>query len=120
MDFELDNMYCGAIHRGDVFLLDNEKEQAVLVLQDSILNERLDTVVVAALEPHEKGERIFKNEVLLKSGETGLGIDAVCKLYKICAIDRRKMIAKKGELAHEHLLKVLEALDMNLGRFRDE
>src|SRR3989339_550943 len=117
MDFELDKMYCGAIRRGDVFLLEDEKdkEQAVLVLQDNVLNERLGTAVVAALEPHEKGERIFKNEVLLKSSATGLGVDAVCKLYKIYTVDRRKLAAKKGELAKEYLMDVLEALDMNLG-----
>ncbi len=122
MDFELDKMYCGAVRRGDVFFWEDEKgeEKAGLVLQDDILNERLPSVLLAGLEPHDKGERIFKNEVLLKSNETGLGVDAVCKLYKIYTVDRRKIVAKKGELVKENLLKVLQALDLNLGRFRDE
>ena len=120
MEFDLEKMYCGAVRRGDIFLYEDEgKEKAVLILQDSILNERLPSVVVAKVEPHETGERIFKNEVFLKSNETGLGANAVCKLYRVSTIDRRKLVAKKGELKKESLEKVFTALDLNLGRFRD-
>jgi len=120
MEFDLEKMYCGAVRRGDIFLYEEEnKEKVVLVLQDSILNERLPSVVVAKIEPHKSGERIFKNEVFLKSSETGLGVNAVCKLYKINTVDRRKLVAKKGELKKDSLEKVFIALDLNFGRFRD-
>lgn len=120
MVFDLDKMYCGAIRRGDIFLCWQEKEeQPVVVLQDAILNERLSTVVVAQILSHQAGEKIFKNEVLLKATETGLGENGICALHKIFTVDRRQMIAKKGELTREKAQAVLEAMDINCGRFRD-
>lgn len=121
MDFDLDKMYCGAIRRGDIFLYDNDnKEKPVVVLQEDILNQGLPTIVCASIEPYEKGEEIFANEILLKDGETGLGADGICMLHKILTIDRRKIIAKKGELKSEKLQSIYQALDINLGRFRDK
>lgn len=134
MDFDLDKMYCGAVRRGDVFLFDRVesassadhaarveiKETPAVVLQEDILNQGLPTVVCALLEPYKIGEEIFPNEVLLKSAETGLGRDGICMLHKILTIDRRNMIAKKGELKPERLQEIYQALDVNLGRFRDK
>ncbi len=120
MDFDLDKMYCGKIRRGDLFIYEmNEQEKLVVVLQDDILNEGLPTVVCAMVEPYKNGEEIFPNEVILEKKETGLDKDGICMLHKIITIDRRKMIAKKGELSQEKMNEVLEALDVNLGRFRD-
>ena len=122
MDFDLDKMYCGAIRRGDIFLhLRSAGDEApVVVLQEDILNQGLPNVVCASIEPYEKGEKIFPNEVLLKAGETGLGKDGICMLHKILTIDRRKMVAKKGELKKEKLQEIYKALEVNLGRFRDK
>jgi len=120
MPFDLDNMYCGAIKRGDIFLVVfSGKEQAVVVLQDSILNERLSTVVVVPIEPYKHGQTIFKNEVLLKAKETGFGEAGICMLHKIQPVSRQQMVAKKGEVAPEKLQDLYGALDINLGRFRD-
>lgn len=120
MRFDFDKMYCGAIRRGDIFLCMREKsELPVVVLQDAVLNERLSTVVVAEIIQHKAGDRIFKNEVLLHAAETGLGENGICALHKILTVDRRSMIAKKGELSQEKLREVLEAMDVNCGRFRD-
>ena len=61
------------VKRGDIFLGNfGNKEKVMVVLQDSILNERLSTVVVAPIEPHRDGQRVFKNEVLLPERETRL------------------------------------------------
>ncbi|MCB9798415.1 type II toxin-antitoxin system PemK/MazF family toxin [Candidatus Nomurabacteria bacterium] len=118
--FDIDNMYCGVIERGDIFLYESKKgEKAVVVLQDNVLNEGLSTIVCAILEPREKGDHVFANEVLLVAAENGLGVDALCKLYKIETLDRRGIIAKKGELSSERLFDIYRALDINCGRFRD-
>ena len=122
MKFDLDKMYCGAIRRGDIFIYEEiglKKEKVVLILQEDILNQGLPTVVCAAIEPYRKGEAVFENEVLLKKDETGLGKNGICMLHKISTLDRRVLISKKGELAKEKLKEVYEALDVNLGRFRD-
>lgn len=120
-DFEIDNMYCGAIKRGDIFLanFNNKNEQAILVLQEDILNQSLPTIVCVLIEPIKKNEEIFPNEVLLKKDETGLGKDGICMLHKILTINRHSIFAKKGELNLEKMKEVYEALDINLGRFRD-
>lgn len=121
MKFDLDNMYCGAIRRGDIFLHEesNGKEVPVVILQDNVLNDGLPSVVCARLVPHKKGEDVFPNEVHLRGDETGLGGAALCQLHKIVTMDRRGMVAKKGELSQERLKDIYVALDVNLGRFRD-
>ena len=120
--FDLDNMYCGAIRRGDVFLYGGDPggDKTVLVLQDSVLNDGLPTVVCASIEPYKKGEEVFSNEVLLLGSETGLGKDGICMLHRLITADRRSMLAKKGELKEDRLQDILGALDVNLGRFRDK
>lgn len=120
---ELDTMYCGAIKRGDIFLcsfgLLAGEEKPVVVLQDSILNERLSTVLVVPVEQIKKGERVFKNEVLLEHADTGFGSVGVCMLHRLQMVRRERMIAKKGELTIAKLQELYHALDVNLGRFRD-
>lgn len=122
-NFDLDKMYCGAIRRGDIFLYEddkqNNKEFPVLVLQEDVLNQGLPTVVCSKIETYKKGQKIFSNEVLITKDESGLGRDGIIKLYKIFTIDRRVMIAKKAELSDKKIKEVYQALDINLGRFRD-
>lgn len=121
MDFDLDTMYCGAVKRGDIFLCHfAEKEQAVVVLQDSILNERLPTVTVVPIEPHTAGAPVFRNEVMLTAKETGFGGSGICMLHKTQPISRQCLIAKKGEVSDEKLQALYGALDVSLGRFRDK
>lgn len=120
-DFLADKMYCGKIRRGDIFLceLPHGEERVVVVLQDDILNEGLPTVVCAEVALSVSGSEIFANELLLKKQEVGLAKDAVCMLHKVITMDRRCMVAKKGELSPIRLREVYAALDVNCGRFRD-
>ena len=124
MQHNEDNMYCGAIRRGDVLLClgekDKDKEYLVVVLQDDILNQTLPTIICAPIAPRGKNEEIFVNEMLLKKHETGLGGDGICFLHKIFTINRRQVVAKKAELKEERLQELYKALDVTLGRFRDQ
>ena len=122
MGFDLDKMYCAAIRRGDIFICEDKKgkESIMVVLQEDILNQGLPSVVCAVVEPYKKGYGVFENEVLLTDEETGLGDKGICMLHKIKTMDRRGMIAKKGELTDEKLQEIYHALDINLGRFRDK
>ncbi len=122
MIFDIDKMYCGAIRRGDVMLYEGAagQREAAVILQDDILNQGLPTIVGASIEPRSAGEEVFANEVLLKGTESGLGQDGICMLHKMVTIDRRLVVAKKAELNQEKLREIYEAMDINLGRFRDE
>ncbi len=121
MPFDLDKMYCGAVHRGDIFLVEDvdKKQKAIVILQDNVLNDGLPTVVSALVTPYERGD-IMVNEVLLKKGETGLGQDGICMLHKILTCERIMLVAKKGELKPEKLQEIYKTLDVSLGRFRDK
>ncbi len=115
-----ENMYCGAIKRGDILLCqNNDQEMAVTAIQDDILNQSLPTVIGALITPYKKDDPKFVNEVILKKEETGLDKDGVCFLHKIVTVDRRQIIAKKGELKPACLQKIYHALDITLGRFRE-
>jgi len=119
--FDFDNMYCGAIKRGDIVLLEIAKEEEpYLILQDDILNNGLPTVICAKIIPYKNNTKIMVNEVLLVKEETGLGKDGVCLLHKVETIERGNIITKKGELKQETLQKIFKALDVTLGRFREE
>lgn len=119
--FDFENMYCGLIRRGDIFLceIESKKEVPVVVLQDTVLNGGLSSVVCAFIEPIGLGHTLLINEVLLSKDETGLGKESVCVTHKVRAIDRQTFISKKGEVASETLKKIFCAFDMTLGRFRE-
>lgn len=127
MDFNIDKMYCGVIHRGDIFLCENnfslfgneKEEKTVVILQDDVLNEGLPTVIGAVIEPYQEGDDVFANEVLLASDESGLGKEGICLAHKIFALDRRLISEKRGHLHPFRLQDIYKALDINLGRFRD-
>ncbi|MFH1789691.1 MAG: type II toxin-antitoxin system PemK/MazF family toxin [bacterium] len=125
MTFDSDNMYCGAIARGEIFLCaidcdcGQKTEKAVVILQDNVLNESMPTVVCAVIEPHSVGDEVFANEIFLKKSETGLGKDAICMLHKIVTVDRPFIISQKGRLRDQKLMEIYKSLDVNLGRFRD-
>jgi len=120
--FDIDNMYCGIVRRGDVVIYSDAKHKqlALLVLQDDILNETVSTVVCALIVHKDPERPNFLNEVLLQPSETGLSEDALCLSYKIGTFDRRGIIMKKGELRQKALQEVLDACDVTFGKFRDE
>lgn len=115
-----DQMYCGAIKRGDIFLTNKQNKISYIVLQDSVLNERLSTVIVAPIEEYRSGQKVFKNEVLFSNVESGLGKKGICMLHKTQLMDRRELVAKKGEVSLNKMQEIYHALDVNLGRFRDK
>lgn len=121
--FLYDNMYCGLIRRGDVFLCDSvngkKKEIFVVVLQDTVLNDGLATVVCTLVHPLRQGEQRI-DEIFLDKKETGLGKDSLCVLHHIYTIGREHFIAKKGEVSEKTLRSVYVAVDTVFGRFRDQ
>jgi len=115
-------MYCGSIKRGDILLCldNNEKEISVVAIQDDILNQSLPTVIAALINPFSNKDEKFINEVILKKEESGLSNNGICFLHKIFTVDRRLIIAKKGELKPQKLQEIYDALDITLGKFRNK
>lgn len=120
MQFDLDAVYCGAIKRGDILLIrENDTEETVIVVQDTILNERLATVLVIPIEILKPRETVYKNEFALTKAETGLGKAGLCRPYHLRAVDRHHIYIKRGELSLPRFKELLSVVDINLGRFRD-
>ena len=122
MHDDIDKMYCGAIRRGDIIEGEFEegKSGLMVVLQDDVLNQSLPTVICALIKPKREKEEALINEITLKKKEIGSERDGVCMLHKIFTIKREKIFAKKGELGSDRFVKIIQALDVTLGRFRDE
>ena len=117
---DFDKMYCGAISRGDIFLYKHkDEEKAAVVLQDTVLNGGLPSVVCAPVDFDKKEDEVFANEVLLKKEDTNSDIEGICMLHKIITVDRVNVFERKGSLSENKLKEIYLALDVNLGRFRD-
>jgi mRNA interferase MazF len=92
------------INQGDIYLanLDPIKghEQAgvrpVIVLQNSILNRNLNTVIVAPLSSNLSAKGLMTTYFLPKK-ESGLQKDSVALLYQVRIIDKSRL---KKELGH--------------------
>lgn len=122
-NIDLDKVYCAAIKRGEIFLVDNcedGKQELMIIIQDNILNERLSSVLAVPVVPHKEGAPTYKNEMLLKPAETSLKKWALCLPHQLCAVDRHCLRAKTGELHPDRLQDLFEVMDINFGRFRDK
>jgi len=120
MSSDSDKMYCGTINRGDIFLYKNEdQEKMAVVLQDTVLNCGLPSVVCAPVDLEKKRDEVFANEVLLKKEDTNSDVEGICMLHKVVTIQRVNVFKKKGSLSKDKLNEIYFALDINLGRFRD-
>tara|TARA_Y100000310_G_C20053861_1_gene521825 strand:- start:111 stop:482 length:372 start_codon:yes stop_codon:yes gene_type:complete len=120
MKQNIDNLYCGAIKQGDVLLCKYEDTQKhIVVLQDSLLNGSMPTVVGALLDLEKNDNENFVNEVCLTEEDLWKGASGVCMLHKIVTVERKTVYEKKGSLQNKNLKKVYSALDINLGKFRD-
>jgi len=120
MTFFADNMYCGALKRGDIVMYEIDGEQRpALVLQDDVLNGGLPSVVCARLTVQKPKSQPVVTEVAIHKTSSGLGKNTLCQLHHIHTIERHIIRAKKGEVGSEILQEIFDALDISLGRFRD-
>jgi len=117
---KIDKLYCGAIKQGDVLLCEHDGTQKhIVVLQDDLLNGSLPTVVGALLDLENERDENFANEVYLDEIDLWPQANGVCMMHKIVTVDRQTIFAKKGSLEPEKLKKVYQAMDVNMGKFRD-
>lgn len=122
MSYDVDKMYCGQIERGDVFLCQhNGQEKTIVVLQDSVLNGGLPTILGAVVDfDNITDGQVFANEVLIEEDFFECKKSGVCLLHKVVTVDRRTVWHKCGSVSIEKLHEIYAALDVNLGRFRDK
>ena len=111
--------------RGEVFLVDFDptvgaeikKVRPALVLQNDIANRYSPITIVAAITS-KTAPRLYPTEVLLASGEAGLGVDSIVLLNQIRSIDTRRLVRRMGAVRLATMASVERALQVSLGLVR--
>lgn len=109
------------LRRGDLFWADlnpiKGSEQAgrrpVVILQNNVLNDRLETTIVAPVTTKVFSKE-FPTNVFLPKGAAGLKIDSTILLHQIRTIDKSRLEARIGILDRECVAKVDRALKVSL------
>jgi mRNA interferase MazF len=112
----------GFPRRGDVFLVtfdptigaEIRKTRPAVVIQNDVGNRAGSTTIVAAITSQVKSP-LYPFEVLVPSGEGGLGKSSVVLLNQIRTIDRARLVRRLGALRRETMARVDEALIVSLG-----
>lgn len=81
----------------------------VLVLQNDILNESLNTTIIVPLTTSMKPKRFMTSHFLPKQ-DSGLPHDSIALLYQIRSIDNRRLKKIAGKISLFHLMKVRQQL----------
>ncbi len=108
-----------SVKQGEIFLANlnpvKGHEQSgfrpVLVLQNDILNEHLNTVVVAPLTTNLKAAGHLTTQ-LVKQSESGLKEDSVVLVHQIRTIDKVRLSKRVSLLKREQLHEVLRRLSL--------
>lgn len=107
------------IRKGDVFFCNLDPtfghEQAgtrpVVVLQNNIANDRLNTIMVAPLTSNLKAKGYLLT-VFVDAQSSGLPKDSVILLFQVRTIDKRRLERRVAHLDQQIMQKVDEALQI--------
>jgi mRNA interferase MazF len=105
------------IRKGDVFFCNLDPtfghEQAgtrpVVVLQNNIANDRLNTIMVAPLTSNLKAKEYLLT-VFVDAKSNGLPKDSVILLFQVRTVDKRRLERRVAHLDRQIMQKVDEAL----------
>jgi len=112
------------IRRGELYYADLSpvigSEQGgvrpVLVVQNDVGNKYSPTVIAAAVTSQMCKAKL-PTHIALNAGDYGLQKDSVVLLEQIRTIDKRRLRERIGELPHDLMDKVNDALMISLGFF---
>lgn len=105
------------IKQGDIFwanlnpTIGHEQKglRPVLILQNNLLNEDLNTVIVAPITTNLEAKG-FLTTYFLKSVMTGLKHDSLALLYQLRAIDKKRLNQKAGKINAGSFLEIRHRL----------
>lgn len=106
------------VYRGQIYLLDLEKERPVLIVQSDILNQKLDRTLVIPFYTNMDRVSHQNNEFLSKK-ETGLNHDSFVSGNEIIIVKINKFSEKEpiGKLDDEPMSRIEDCLQFSLGIF---
>ena len=91
------------------------RRPVIVIQSDSINRSRIETVLVVPLTSNLKWIDAPGN-ILLDAAATRLPKDSVAPTTQTLAIDRSALTDHVGKLSAEHLAKILDALELVVGR----
>lgn len=108
-------------HRGEIYLVrfdptvgaEIRKTRPALIIQNDIGNKEAATTIVAAITS-KFGPHLYPIEVLIRTGEGGLGIDSVVRLDQIRSVDKRRLVKRLGRVSQATLHQVGQAIVLSL------
>lgn len=83
----------------------------VLIMQNSILNKNLNTVIIAPITKNLKAKGFFTTHYL-PGKDAGLDFDSVVLLYQLRTIDKSRLKKKVGDLNSVHFRAMMEQLSL--------
>ena len=90
------------------------KTRPAVVISNDVGNEYSSRVIVAAISSGS-AERVYPFEVLLATGEAGLGKSSKVLLDQIRTVDKRRLEGRLGTLSAERMAEVDIAVLRSLG-----
>lgn len=105
-----------AVQRGEIYLLEIDKERPVLVVQADSLNRRLDTTIVMPLTGAEE-RAVYDNTNIVPKVESGLDYDSVALCHEVFVINQERVTRKDaaGKLPESRMLEIEDCLQFVLG-----
>ncbi len=92
------------------------KSRPVIVISEDEINNLLSVVNVLPLTTRKEHRKIYPNEALLESGNSGLPNESIVLCYQIRTLDKQRLSSKLGEIKSEDKRnEILSALCFQLG-----
>ena len=93
------------------------KTRPVLVISEEDINQILSVVNILPITSRKpKRLKIYPNEVLITSAESGLSKESIILCYQIRTLDKKRLIKKLGNINDSFVQeKIYEALYFQLG-----
>jgi mRNA interferase MazF len=90
------------------------KTRPGVIISNDVGNDIAETVIIAAVTTY-RGGRVYRFELLLRSGEAGLTRDSKVLLDQLRTVDKSRLGARLGALSADRMAQVDEAILVSLG-----
>ena len=92
------------------------KSRPVIIISENEINELLNVVNVLPITTRKTGRKIYPNETLLESGNSGLPNESIVLCYQIRTLDKQRLSLPLGEIkSKEKQDEMLHAVCFQLG-----
>ena len=84
------------------------KSRPVLVISENAVNQLLNTINVLPITSRKPGRTVYPNEVLLKSGTSGLPNESIILCHQIRTLDKTRLTNFNGSIENSNIKQEIE------------